>query len=55
MEVGKTLFAQATEYVPWKIFGRIINHHGGDAGVPTFGCANLFQMSLSGMPVRSTF
>jgi hypothetical protein len=31
MNVGKTLFAQVMEYVPWKTFGRIIDRHGGDA------------------------
>ena len=35
MNVGKTLFAQIMEYVPWKTFGRIIDRHGGDAGVRT--------------------
>ena len=29
MNVGKTLFAQVMEYVPWKTFGRIIDRHGG--------------------------
>jgi hypothetical protein len=32
MNVGKTLFAQVMEYVPWKTFGRIINRYRGDAG-----------------------
>ena len=27
MNVDKTLFAQVMEYVPWKTFGRIIDHH----------------------------
>lgn len=35
MNVGKTLFAQVTEYVPWKTFGRIIERHSGGAGVRT--------------------
>lgn len=30
MNVGKTLFAQVMEYVPWKTFGRIIKRHGGE-------------------------
>ncbi|MCA3148429.1 MAG: DUF4372 domain-containing protein [Burkholderiales bacterium] len=34
MNVGKTLFAQIMEFVPWKNFGRIIERHRGDAGVP---------------------
>jgi hypothetical protein len=33
MNVGKTLFAQVMELVPWKTFGRIIERHKGDAGV----------------------
>jgi hypothetical protein len=30
MNVGKTLFAQVMEFVPWKTFGRIIERHHGD-------------------------
>jgi hypothetical protein len=33
MNVGKTLFAQVMEFVPWKAFGRIIERDRGDAGV----------------------
>jgi hypothetical protein len=44
MHVGKTLFAQVMEFVPWKSFGRIIEHHRGDAGVRTLGCADLFRV-----------
>jgi len=44
MNVGKTLFAQVMEYVPWKTFGRIIERHGGDSGVRTLGCADLFRV-----------
>ncbi|MCX7347944.1 MAG: IS4 family transposase [Alphaproteobacteria bacterium] len=44
MNVGKTLFAQIMEYVPWKTFGRIIDRHGGDAGVRTLSCADLFRI-----------
>ena len=32
------------EYVPWKTFGRIIDRHGGDAGVRTLSCADLFRV-----------
>ena len=42
--MGKTLFAQVMEYVPWKTFGRIIDRHGGDAGVRTLSCADLFRV-----------
>jgi hypothetical protein len=44
MNVGKTLFAQVMEFVPWKTFGRIIERHHGDAGVRTLGCADLFRI-----------
>ena len=44
MNVGKTLFAQVMEYVPWKTFSRIIERHAGDAGVRTLGCADLFRV-----------
>jgi Transposase DDE domain/Domain of unknown function (DUF4372) len=44
MNVGKTLFAQVMEYVPWKTFGRIIDRYAGDAGVRTLGCADLFRV-----------
>jgi hypothetical protein len=44
MNVGKTLFAQLMEFVPWKTFGRIIDRHGGDSGVRTLTCADLFRV-----------
>jgi hypothetical protein len=44
MNLGKTLFAQVMEFVPWKTFGRIIDRHQGDAGVRTLGCADLFRV-----------
>ena len=44
MNVGKTLFAQVMEYVPWKTFGRIIERHAGDAGARTLDCADLFRV-----------
>ena len=47
MNIGKTLFAQVMEYVPWKTFGRIIDRHGGDAGVRTLSCADLFRVMAS--------
>ena len=44
MNVGKTLFAQVMEFVPWKTFRRIIERHKGDAGVRTLSCADLFRV-----------
>ena len=32
MNVGKTLFAQVMEFVPWQTFTRIIERHKGDEG-----------------------
>ena len=46
MNVGKTLFAQVMEYVPWKNFGRIIERHHGDSGVRTLDCADLFRVMV---------
>ena len=44
MNMGKTLFAQVMEHVPWKTFGRIIERHSGDAGVRTLSCADVFRV-----------
>ena len=44
MNIGKTLFAQVMEFVPWKTFGRIIERHQGDAGVRTLGYADVFRV-----------
>ena len=39
MHFGKTLFAQAMEFVPWSSFTRIVDRHGGTSGVRTLSCA----------------
>ena len=44
MNVGKTLFAQLMEFVPWKTFGRIVDRRHGDAGVRSLGCADVFRI-----------
>ena len=44
MNLGKTLFAQVMEFVPWKTFGRIIDRYQGDAGVRTLDCADVFRL-----------
>jgi hypothetical protein len=44
MNIGKTLFAQVMEHVPWKTFGRIIERHNGDSGVRTLSCADVFRV-----------
>jgi hypothetical protein len=55
MNVGKTLFAQVVEFVPWKTFARIIERHKGDVGVRTLGCADLFRiMAISQLTWRQS-
>jgi len=41
--VGKTLFAQVMEFVPWTSFARIVQRHGGNSGVRTLSCAEQFR------------
>ena len=43
MYVGKTLFAQVMEFVPWTSFTRIVDQHRGNAGVRTLTCAEQFR------------
>ncbi|MBC7701668.1 DUF4372 domain-containing protein, partial [Aquabacterium sp.] len=43
MYVGKTLFAQLMELLPWTSFARIVQRHGGNAGVRTLTCAEQFR------------
>lgn len=44
MNLGKTLFAQVMEYVPWKTFDRIIDRYQGDLGVRTLACTDIFRL-----------
>ena len=43
MYVGKTLFAQVMEFVPWTSFARIVQRHGGNAGVRSLSCTEQFR------------
>ena len=43
MNVGKTLFAQVMEFVPWTSFSRIVQRYGGNSGVRTLSCAEQFR------------
>ena len=43
MYVGKTLFAQIMEFVPWTSFARIVQRHDGNSGVRTLSCAEQFR------------
>jgi hypothetical protein len=39
MNLGKTLFAQVMDFVPWTSFTRIVDRYGGNSGVRTPSCA----------------
>ena len=43
MHVGKTLFAQIMEFVPWTSFARIVQRHGGNSGIRALSCAEQFR------------
>jgi hypothetical protein len=44
MNVGKTLFAQVMDFVPWRSFGRVVDRYGGNAGVRRMNCAEQFRV-----------
>jgi len=44
MYVGKTLFAQIMDFVPWTSFRRIVARYGGDHRVRTLNCAEQFRI-----------
>jgi len=41
MNIGKALFAQLMDFLPWSTFARIVARYGGDARVRTLCCAHL--------------
>ena len=43
MHVGKTLFAQVMEFVPWTSFARIVHRYSGNAGARTLSCAEQYR------------
>lgn len=43
MNVGKLVFAQLMDHLPWKSFGRIVELYGGDYRVREFPCASQFH------------
>ena len=44
MYIGKTLFAQLMDFLPWKTFHRIVEHHDGDRYVKSMTCADQFRV-----------
>jgi Domain of unknown function (DUF4372)/Transposase DDE domain len=43
MHVGKTLFAQVMEFLPWATFHRIVDRYRGDHRARTLRCAEQFR------------
>jgi hypothetical protein len=43
VHIGKTLFAQVMEFVPWTSFARIVERYGGNSGMRTLSCAEQFR------------
>ena len=43
MNLGKTLFAQLMEFVPWSSFARIVARYGGDSRVRSLSCTEQFR------------
>jgi hypothetical protein len=44
MYIGKTLFAQIMDFVPWTSFRRIVARYGGDRRARTLNCAEQFRV-----------
>lgn len=44
MYIGKTLFAQILDFLPWKTFHRIVDRHDGDRYVKSMTCADQFRV-----------
>ena len=44
MNVGKTLFSQLMDFLPWTTFTRIVERHGGDRYVKSLACADQFRV-----------
>jgi hypothetical protein len=43
MNMGKTLFAQIMEFIPWTSFARIVERYGGDTRVRSLSCPEQFR------------
>ncbi len=43
MNMGKTLFAQVMEFIPWTSFARIVHRYGGDSRVSSLACTEQFR------------
>ena len=43
MNVGKTLFAQLMDFLPWSTFTRLVERYGGDHRARTLTCAEQYR------------
>jgi hypothetical protein len=44
MLVGKTLFSQLMDFLPWTSFQRIVDRYGGDHRARVLSCAEQFRV-----------
>ncbi len=55
MNVGRTLFAQVMDFVPWTSFERMVARYGGDLGVRKFQRHEQFRvMAFAQMTYRES-
>jgi len=46
MNVGKMLFAQIMEFIPWTSFARIVDRYSGNARARRMSCAEQFRVMV---------
>ena len=44
MNIGKTLFAQLMDFLPWTTFTRIVDRYGGDRYAGKWGQTTFFSI-----------
>ena len=55
MNLGRTLFSQVMDFVPWTSFDRIVARYGGDARVRKLRCSEQFRvMAFAQMTYRES-
>ena len=55
MNIGRTLFAQVMDFVPWTSFERIVARYGGDVRVRSLRCSEQFRvMAFAQMTYRES-
>ena len=55
MNLGRTLFSQVMDFVPWTSFERIVARYGGDVGVRRLRCSEQFRiMAFAQMTYRES-